>query len=126
MDMQSFMVAGFLFTKSNTNSVSLFMLLLIAVLISYISILCKHMFYFQVRVEQSVSFHHLSSFSSYYDARVKTSRTDTAAIHESMSPAGYPKNTRPTCTPGTNRTNPSLSYHGVQVPVQTWTLSPHS
>ena len=62
-------VAGFLFVESNTNSGSLFMLLLIAVLVSYLSILCKHMFYFQAGVEQSVPFHHLLAFSSYYDAK---------------------------------------------------------
>ena len=61
---------GFLFAESNTNSVSLFILLLTNVLIYYLTSLCKHMFYFQVRVEQSVPFHHLSSFSSYYGARL--------------------------------------------------------
>ena len=35
---------------------------------------------------------------------------DCPAIRESMPPAKYPKNTRPTCTPGTSRTNPSPSY----------------
>ena len=88
------------------------MLLLSAVLSDYLSSLYKHLFYFQARVEQSVPFHHLLSFSSYYDARVKTSRTDSAAIRESMSPAGYPKNTCPSCTLGTSRTNPSPSYPG--------------
>ena len=92
------------------------MLLLIVVLISYLSILCKHMFYFQAGVEQSVPFHHHSTFSSYYDARVKTSRTDSAAIPESMSPAGYPENTCPACTLGTSRTNPSPSCPGCPGP----------
>ena len=61
------------------------MILLIAVLIYYLSILCKHMFYFQARVEQSVPFHHLPSFSSYYDAKVKTSHADSVAIHDSRT-----------------------------------------
>ena len=102
------------------------MILLIAILIYYLSILCKHLSYFQARVEQSVPFHHLPSFSSYYDARVKTSRTDSAPIRESMSPAGYPENTRPAYTPGTSRMNPSLSCPSCLGPVQTWTPSPHS
>ena len=119
------MVCWFLLAKSNTNSASL-LLLLSAILSYYLSSLYKHLFYFQARVEQPVPFHHLTSFSSYYDARVKTSRTDSVAIHKLMWPAGYPKNTCPACTPGTSRTNPSLSYHGFQVPIQTWTLSPHS
>ena len=37
---------------------------------------------------------------------------DRPAIHESMCPARCPENTRPACTPGTSRTNPSLSYPG--------------
>ena len=47
------------------------MLWLIAVLSYYLSSLYKHVFYFQARVEQSVPFHHLPSFSSYYGARPK-------------------------------------------------------
>ena len=49
------------------------------------------MFYFQAGVEQSVPFLFLSTFSSYYDARGKTSRTDSAVIREPMCPAGCPK-----------------------------------
>ena len=74
-NMVSFMVCWFLLAKSNTNSESLFMLLLSAVLSYYLSSLYKHLFYFQARVEQSVLFHHLSAFSSYYGARPKTSHT---------------------------------------------------
>ena len=84
------------------------------------------MFYFQAKVEQSVPFLLLSTFSSYYGAKPQTNRTGTPAIHESMSPARCPENTRPACTPGTNRTNPPLSYQVVEVPVQTWTPSPHT
>ena len=83
-----------------------------AVFSYYLCSLYQHLFYFQARVEQLVPFHHLPSFSSYYDARVKTNRTDSAAIHEPMCPAGCPKNTCPTCTLGTSRTNPSPSYPG--------------
>jgi len=35
---------------------------------------------------------------------------DRPAICESMPPTGYPKNTRPACTLGISRTNPSPSY----------------
>ena len=102
------------------------MLLLSAVLSYYLFSLYKHMFYFQARVEQSVLFYHLPSFSSYYDARVKTSRTDSVVIRESMSPAGYLK-THALLVP---QAQAGLTHHppvlGVQVPVQTWTPSPHS
>ena len=74
------------------------------------------MFYFQARVEQSVPFHHLSSFSSYYGARLWTSHTKMLAIHESMPLAGYPENTCPACTQGISRTNPSLSCPGCPGP----------
>ena len=105
------MICWFLLAKSNTNSASL-LLLLSVVLSYYLCSLYKHTFYFQARVEQSVLFHHLSSFSSYYDARVKTSHTDSAVIRESMSLARCPENTRPACTPSTSRTNSSPSYPG--------------
>ena len=68
------------------------------------------MFYFQARVEQSAPFLLLSTFSSYYGAKPQTSCTETPAIHESMSLAACPENTRPACTQGTSRTNPSPSY----------------
>ena len=74
------------------------------------------MFYFQARVEQSVPCLLLSTFSSYYDARVKTSRTDSTAIREPMCPAGCLENTRLACTPGTSRTNPPLSCPGCPGP----------
>ena len=116
MNMRSFMVCWFLLAESNTNNESLFMLFLSAVLSYYLSSLYNHMFYFQARVEQSVPFHHLLSFNSYYDARVKTSRTDSVAIRKPMCPAGCLENTRPACTPGTSRTNPSLSCPGCPGP----------
>ena len=109
------MICWFLLAKSNTNSASL-LLLLSAVLSYYLSSLYKHLFYFQARVEQSVLFYHLPSFSSYYDARVNTSRTDSAAIREPMCPAECPENTRPACIPGTSRTNPSPSCPGCPGP----------
>ena len=86
------------------------MMLLIGVLIYYLSILCKHIFYFQARVEQSIPFLHLSSFSSYYGARPKTSRTGSLGNSRINALARYPKNTRHAYTPGTSRTNPSPSY----------------
>ena len=75
------MLVSFL-TESNAISESLLIILLIAILFYYLSILCKHLFYFQARVEQSVPFLLLSTFSSYYDARGKTSRTNSAVIHK--------------------------------------------
>jgi hypothetical protein len=92
------------------------MLLLSAVLSYYLVSLYKHLFYFQARVEQSVPFLLLSNFSSYYDARGKTSRTDSMAICEPMCLAGCSENTCPTCTVGTRRTNPSPSCPGCPGP----------
>jgi hypothetical protein len=43
-----------------------------------------------------------------------------------MCPAGYTENTRLVCTPGIDETNPFHSYQGFQVPIQTWTPSPHT
>ena len=85
------------------------MLLLSAVLSYYLSSLYKHLLYFQARVEQSVQFLLLSTFSSHYGARHETSSTDLTAIHEPMCPAGCLENTHPTYTLGTSRTNPSPS-----------------
>ena len=87
-----------------------------SVLMYYLARLCKHLFYFQARVEQSVPFLLLSIFSSYSDARGKTSRTDSVVIREPMCPAGCPKNTCLACTLGTSRTNPSLSCPGCPSP----------
>jgi hypothetical protein len=52
-----------------------FIKLLAAMFNSLSNILCKHMFYFQARVEQSESFYHLSYANSYYGVRVQSSRT---------------------------------------------------
>ena len=110
------MACWFILAESNTNSESLFILLLSVVLSYYLASLYKHLLYFQARVEQAVSFLLLSTFSSYYDARGKTSRTDLAVIHEPMCPVGCPENICPTCTSGTSRTNPPLSCPGCPGP----------
>ena len=123
-NMRSFMACWFILAESNTNSESLFRLLLLAALSYYLCSLYKHLFHFQARVEQSVPFHHFPSFSSYYDARVKTSRTGSAAIREPMCPAGCPENTRPACTPGTSRTNPSPSCPRCPGPCPNWDSKP--
>ena len=100
------------------------MLLISAVLSYYQASLYKHLFYFQARVEQSVPFLLLSTFSSYYDARGKTSHTDSTVIRKSMSPAGYPENTRLACTLGTSSTNPSPFYPGCPGPHPNWDSKP--
>ena len=100
------------------------MLLLSAGLSYYLASLYKHMFYFQARVEQSVLFLLLSTFSSYYDARGKTSRTDSAATCEPMCPARCPENTCPACTQGTSKINPSPSCPGVLGPHSNWDSKP--
>ena len=67
------------------------------------------MFYFQARVEQSVPFLLLSLSVLTTVLNTRQAIPDRPAIRESMCPAGCPENTRPACTLGTSRTNPSLS-----------------
>ena len=78
------------------------------------------MFYFLARVEQSVHFitFHLSVLTMMLNRRQAV--PDHPAIHESMPPARYPKNTRPAYTPGTSRTNPLLSCPGCPGPRPNW------
>jgi hypothetical protein len=45
-------------------------------------------------------------------------------IRESMYPNWVPRNTLLICIPGTDKTNPFHSCQGIQVPIQTWALSP--
>ena len=110
------MVCWFILAESNTNSESLFMLLLLAVLSYYLLSLYKHLFYFQARVEQSVSFLLLSTFSSYYGAKPQVSRTGFLGDSRINVPSWVPRNTRPACTPDTSRTNPSVSCPGCPGP----------
>ena len=70
------------------------------------------MFYFQARVEQSVLFLLLSPSVLTTVLNTRQAVPDRPAIRESMCLAGCPENTRPACTPGTSRTNPSLSCPG--------------
>ena len=70
------------------------------------------MFYFQAKVEQSVPFLLLSTFSSYYGAKPQTSHTGFPGDSRINVPSCVPENTRPACTLGTSRTNPSLSCPG--------------
>ena len=98
----------FILAESNTNSESLFMLLLLAILSYYLSSLYKHMFYLQARVEQSVLFHHLSSFSSYYGARPKNKSYRITRRFANQCPQ--------LGTSGTSRTNPSPSCPGCPGP----------
>ena len=68
------------------------------------------MFYIQARVEQSVIFLLLSSLSVLTTVlNHRQAVPDRPVIRESMCPARCRKNTRLACTPGTSRTNPSLS-----------------
>jgi len=67
------------------------MLLLSVVLSYYLSSLYKLLLYFQARVEQSVPFHHLLSFSSYYGARPQTSRTGFPSDSRINVPSWMPR-----------------------------------
>ena len=103
------------------------MLLLSAALSYYLSSLYKHLFYFQARVEQSVPFHHLSSFSSYYGARPKNKPYRIARRLVNQWPQlGILK----THAPLVPQAQAGLTHHppvlGVEVPIQTWTPSPNS
>ena len=65
---------------------------------------------------------HLSVLTTMLNRRQAV--PDSPTIHESMPPAGYPENTRPACTPGTSRTNPSLSCPGCLGPRPNWDSKP--
>ena len=97
--MISFIVCWFLFCRKQYYSESLFMLLIIAVLSYYLAIICKHMFYFQAGVEQSIPFHHLPSSSSYYGARHKTSRTGLPGDSRINVPSWVPRKHTPRLYP---------------------------
>ena len=74
------------------------------------------MFYFQARVEQSdpfTTFHLLVLTTVLNHRQVIPYHT---AIREPMYPSWVPQNTCLACTLGTSKTNPPLSYQGVQVP----------
>jgi len=92
------------------------MLLLSAVLSYHLASLYKHMFYFQARVEQSVSFLLLPTFSSYYGAKHETSRTGSPGDSRINVPSWVPRKHMPRLYPGTSRTNPPLSYPGCPGP----------
>ena len=77
------------------------------------------MYYFQAGGKQSYflfSIFHLSSSVLTTVLGHRRAVPDFPTIRESMSPAGYPKNTRPACTPGISRTNPSPSCPGCPGP----------
>ena len=88
--------------------------------------LCKHLCYFQAGGKQSDFFFifHLSSSVLTTMLNRRQAIPDRPAIRESMPPAGYPENTRPACTPGTSRTNPSLSCPGCLGPRPNWDSKP--
>ena len=70
---------------------------LLAAMITSLANSGKHMFYFQVRVEQSEQFYHLLSFSSYYGARPQPSRTVSRKQQFAIQciPTGYPETHAP-------------------------------
>ena len=85
------------------------------------------MCYFQAGGKQSdflfsSSIFHLSLLTTMLNRRQAV--PDFPAIRESMLPAGYPKNTCPACTPGTSRTNPSLSCPWCLGPYPNWDSKP--
>ena len=105
--------------RSITKSASLYSIFISSALVHYLTILCKHLYYFQVGGKQSdflFSIFHLSSSVLTTVLDTKQAIPDCPAIHESMPLAGCPENTRPACTPGTSRTNQSLSSSGCSGP----------
>ena len=103
------------------------MLLLSVVLSYYLSSLYKHLFYFQARVEQSVLFHHLPSLVLTTMLELRQAVPTRRRFTNQCPQLGAPKTHAPPLVPqaqaGPTHHPPVL---GVQVPVQTWTLSPHS
>ena len=100
--------------------------LLTAALVHSLTILCKHLYYFQAGGKQSdFLFHsifHLSVITTVLDT--KQAVPDRPKIRESMPLARYPENTRPAWTLGTSRTNPSLSYPRCLGPRPNWDSKP--
>ena len=84
------------------------------------------MYYFQAGGKQSDFLFHSIFYLSVLTMVLDTKQVvpDCPAIHEPMFPAGYPKNTHPACTPGTSRTNPSLSCPGCPGPRPNWDSKP--
>ena len=72
----------------------------------------------------SFSIFHLSSSVLTTMLNHRQAVPDRPAIRESMPPARYPENTRPAYTPGTSRTNPSLSCPGCPSPRPNWDSKP--
>ena len=126
-DMQGYLADGFIVSAGSiTKRVSLYSVFISSALVHLLTILCKHLCYFQAGGKQSEFLFpfHLSSFSSYYDAKHETSRTGFPGDSRINTPAGYPENTRPACTPGTSMTNPSLSCPGCLGPRPNWDSKP--
>ena len=115
-DMQGYLACGLIaFAGSITKCASLYSIFISSALVHYLTILCKHLCYIQAGDKQSdflfpSSIFHLLVLTTMLNRRQAV--PDSLAIRESMPLAGYPKNTRPACTPGTSRINPLPSCYG--------------
>jgi hypothetical protein len=116
-DMIGFMAYGFLvLQKAILRVCPYFIRLLVAIFNSLSNILCKHLFYYQVRVEQSEPFFHLSCATVPERNQAVPSRRngDSLLSQKKHTSCLY---SRPTLF---------HSCHRFQVPVQTWTSSKHT
>jgi hypothetical protein len=108
-DMLGFMACGFLvLRKAILRVCPYFIGLLAAIFNSLSNILCKHLFYYRTRVEQSKPF--ISSFICQFllqcQSVVKPYRHAETAIRESMCPARYPEKHMPCLHPRHKRDQP--------------------
>jgi hypothetical protein len=103
------MACGFLILqKAILRVYPYFIRLLAAIFNSLSNILCKHLFYYQARVEQSepsfLSF--ICQFLLRCHSVVKSYRHAKTTIHESMCPTGYPEKYTPRLHPRHKRDQP--------------------
>ena len=99
-DMQGYLACGLHLQEALQSVRPYIQFLLIAVLVHQLTILCKHLCYFQAGGKQSdfpfLSIFHLSVLTMVLG--MKQVVPDHPMIRESMPPARYPENTRPACT----------------------------
>ena len=102
-DMQDYIACGFIASvESITKSASLYSIFISSVLVHYVTILYKHLCYFQAGGKQSdflfpSSIFHLLVLTTVLD--MKQAVPDCPAIRELMPPAGYPEKHTPRLYP---------------------------
>ena len=107
MDMQGYLACGFIAsTGSITKCASLYSIFISIALIRYITILCKHLCYFQAGGKQSDFLFPSSIFSSYYGAKHKTSHTGLPGDSRINAPSWVPQKHTPRLYPRHKKDQP--------------------